>query len=747
MTKSVQQSDKERAPQSGKKEDRVSWFTALKHSLQGILHIDRSKITPARAIRSTIAYALPLIIGVGTGHVLEGVLIAAGAGLLGAVGLTFTYSARARTLLLACLGIALSAFIGTITGNIPWLAILLIGIWGFGAGLLVSINQSAMIIGLQSTLALIIFSHYATDPAHAALWAALLFSGALLQTLFALIPIPLEKTSAERSALSSVYLKLADYAAHPSDEEISGQLRDALQQAHSTLLDTNLNTRQGRIFFGLLEEAEHIRLTITLLTKLRQNLAEKTDSAGSIEYLDRVLQAASERLREIARQLKQVRRLTHLPGAHEAMKQALTALHKEAAVRNQDATLQQILKYSDALHGQLHTAQKLARAWRYRQQPLPVEVNVPQQKRLHLHNTMTTLRANLTFHSTAFRHAIRLGVALVIASALEGILPLPLERGYWIPLTTLLILRPDFTSTFSRGVARFLGTLLGAVLTSLLVSLIAPSQPLLVILAIITAYLSFSLLNANFALFTAFITMEVIFLLTFVIPQPVTLAYTRAIATAIGGVLALALYALWPSWEHTQLSDNLANRLDALHNYMDAVFGALADPNSYDNLTIHNRRMQSLLARSNAEASLQNSLREPHGHDVDIDLAQGVLDAADTIARSMLVLEAYLVNNPVRHPLPMIHPFADAADKALRILATAIRLDRPPEGLPNLQEALHTLEHDLKAEKQAHPELDIDQHLIVSQAKRIVHGIDAINQLLVSKWSKTGGETLSPASS
>jgi uncharacterized membrane protein YccC len=268
-----------------------------------------------------------------------------------------------------------------------------------------------------------------------------------------------------------------------------------------------------------------------------------------------------------------------------------------------------------------------------------------------------------------------------------------------------------------------------------------------VILAIITAYLSFSLLNANFALFTAFITMEVIFLLTFVIPQPVTLAYSRAIATTIGGVLALTLYALWPSWEHSQLSDNLANRLDALRNYMDAVLGALADPNAYDDLTIHNRRMQSLLARSNAEASLQNSLREPHRHRVDVDLAQGVLDAADTIAQSVLVLEGYLINNPVHHPLPMIHPFADAADEALRELATAIRLDRPPERLPNLQEALHKLEHDLKAEKQAHPELNIDQHLIISQAKRIVHGIMSIDQLLETKWSRTGGETVSPASS
>jgi uncharacterized membrane protein YccC len=357
------------------------------------------------------------------------------------------------------------------------------------------------------------------------------------------------------------------------------------------------------------------------------------------------------------------------------------------------------------------------------------------------------LRANLTFRSTAFRHAIRLGVALVIASVLEHVLPLPLERGYWIPLTILLILRPDFSSTFTRGVARFLGTLVGVVLTTLLIALIAPSQSLLVILAIVTAYLSFSLLYANYALFSVFITMEVIFLLSFVLPQPITLAYARAIATTIGGVLALVLYVIWPSWERSRLSDNLANRLDALRSYLDAVFTALADPKAYDDLTIYNRRMNSLLSRSNSEASLQNALREPKGYHVDVELAQGVLDAATTIAQSVLALEAYMIDNPEPHPLPMIRPFANAVDEALRILAMAIRQDRPPEGLPNLQEALHKLEHDLKAEKHLQPEAEIDQHLIISQAKRIVHGIDALNQLLASKRSKMGDETLSPVSS
>jgi uncharacterized membrane protein YccC len=470
-------------------------------------------------------------------------------------------------------------------------------------------------------------------------------------------------------------------------------------------------------------------------------------------------------------------------------------LCKEAPITDQDVTMQRALTYCDVIHAQLHTARKLAQALSDRHQPLPEQVNVPQQKYLQLHNTWAILRANLTFRSTAFRHAIRLGAALIIASALARLLPLPLQRGYWIPLTVLLILRPDFTSTFTRGVARFLGTILGVVLTGLLISLIAPSQALLVILAIVTAYLAFSLFYANYALFSVFITMEVIFLLSFVIPQPLTLADSRAIATAIGGILALLLYALWPTWEHSQLSDNLANRLDAVRKYLVAVLMALADPNTYDHMTIVRLRMEARLSRSNAEASLQNSLKEPQHNRVDADLAQGVLGAADTIAQSALALEAYLVDHPVHRPLPMLRPFAsapirpanadvldqsalysasehsqlanaastasashsgklqgvrfaqagrkeNAVDEALCRLATAIRLDQPVEELPNLQEALHNLEYDLQAEQHAQPEADIDQHLIISQAKRVVRSIDAINELLATKWSKTGGETV-----
>jgi len=246
----------------------ISWFSVLKRSWQSALHIDRSQITAVQAVRGTIGFVLPLALGVATGHVVEGVSLAGGAATLGAVGLTYTYRARTRTLLLACAGIAFSAFVGSLVGRIDWLAILVLGLWGFGAGLLVAISQPAMVIGIQSILAFIILSHFALDPLHALLQALLMFAGALFQTLLAILPFPRRYTTPERAALAATYQKLADYTLDSAKEQNRRDIRSSLLQAYTTLRDTNVRSQQGKMFIALFEEAERIRLIIIALTRL-----------------------------------------------------------------------------------------------------------------------------------------------------------------------------------------------------------------------------------------------------------------------------------------------------------------------------------------------------------------------------------------------------------------------------------------------------------------------------------------------
>lgn len=68
-----------------------AWLSAFKASWQTVLRIDRSSLTPFQALRSTLGIGIPLVLGIVTGQVETGVLVASGALLLGSVGLKDPY--------------------------------------------------------------------------------------------------------------------------------------------------------------------------------------------------------------------------------------------------------------------------------------------------------------------------------------------------------------------------------------------------------------------------------------------------------------------------------------------------------------------------------------------------------------------------------------------------------------------------------------------------------------------------------
>ncbi len=713
--------------------EHTSWLDVLKRSSKEVLRIDRSQLTAFQAIRGTIGIIIPLAIGVATGHVVEGVSIAGGAAIVASVGLTTTSRVRTRTMLLVCIGVALSAFVGSVTGHIGWLSVLVVGIWGFGAGMMVAISQPAMILGLQSTLALIILTHFELDPAQAAIQAILMFAGALLQTTLAILPSPWKTTSPERSALFLVYQKLADYAGSTSKEKSGQQVRDALLKAQQTLGDSKIQSQQGKIFSALLEEAERIRLSLMLLSRVWQHLAQNTTKRTElVAHLEQVMQSAVHELRKIADEVKRSTRITGstIVKPQQRMKEAMTALRQVDRTPGNAENLQQALVYGDALRDQLHRARKLAKSWKYAHQYTPISIRkVPRQAYLQVNNAQAILRANLTPRSAIFRHAMRLGVALAFATAIYRLIPLPIARGYWIPLTVLIVLRIDFASTFTRGLARLLGTILGAVLAALLASFMAPTQELLVIFVAITAYLAFTFLFANYAIFSTFITMEVVFLLAFVIPQSSTTALDRAIDTTIGGTLALIMYIIWPTWEQPQVAGNVADRFEAVRRYFVKVMECYVHPNAYDASVLETVRMNSRLARSNASASVQRAIQEPTTHRTNLELAQDLLGTVDILILSVLTFEAYLIDNPSHCALPIVSDFCNNVDEALRKIALAIREGQSLTGFPNLQEALRRLQ-DKKSGSLVQDRCHSDLRFVVSEARRIVDSLNGMRAMV-----------------
>lgn len=152
--------------------------------------------------------------------------------------------------------------------------------------------------------------------------------------------------------------------------------------------------------------------------------------------------------------------------------------------------------------------------------------------------TADSLRRRHLFNS-AIPYSLRL--AFVIAISTEIYRELHYPSGYWISMTALIVLRPSVVDTANRAIARGLGTIAGAALITLFLAYIHMSLPVLALFAVLFAWISFGIVNVNYALFSAAITGYIVFLLSLAaIPGP-EIAARRALATVIGAAIALTL--------------------------------------------------------------------------------------------------------------------------------------------------------------------------------------------------------------
>jgi hypothetical protein len=388
----------------------AAWVASLGASWRAALRFDRSQTSAFQAIRSTAGFMIPLVLGVMTGQVTVGIVIASGALTIGSVGLRDPYPTRVRSMLLASFFVALSTLVGGITGSVGWLLILATGIWGIVAGMFASVSQVGLVVGLQACTALIVFAHLALHPAQAAQIALLVLIGTLFQTLLAISPSPWRNTAPERSALAKVYQKLADYAANLFKEQDALQLTDVLLQGHTTLMNSNTRTEQGKMFARLLDEAERIRLTLTVLASNYQHLRGGQQQTGdAADCLGRIIHASGDELHIIAQAVKPSARLIErgapLPsGSYEAIKQALAELRGLAEMASSQPNIERILPYCTALLAELHMARRLAESWRSTQHLWPARIRFPYPRppHLHLEDAWSSIRANLTLQSGVF---------------------------------------------------------------------------------------------------------------------------------------------------------------------------------------------------------------------------------------------------------------------------------------------------------------------------------------------------------
>ncbi|MGH2963451.1 MAG: FUSC family protein, partial [Solirubrobacterales bacterium] len=155
-----------------------------------------------------------------------------------------------------------------------------------------------------------------------------------------------------------------------------------------------------------------------------------------------------------------------------------------------------------------------------------------------------SIAAALSWADPIGRHAVRLGLALSAATAVYRVLPV--DRGYWIPITVLFVMRPEAGRTRTRIVQRFLGTVIGLLAITLVVALLEPGDLTLALICAVCMVPAYAYLWIDYTRFNAAVAGAVVALAAMLgLPEPIA-ALNRFADTVVGLALILLFLALLP---------------------------------------------------------------------------------------------------------------------------------------------------------------------------------------------------------
>ncbi|MCY0889208.1 MAG: FUSC family protein [Alicyclobacillaceae bacterium] len=673
---------------------------------------DKSQIHVQAGLQNACGVAVPLLLGLLVHQELLAIAPAVGALVVGFSGTSGTTRKRIRTMLLSSIWMSVATFVGTSLGHFLIAAIVLTVLSGFLAGWMVSISPEAAQIGVLASVALVIFTAFPANPLHSLEQMGLVLAGGLFQTLLLFVFSRFDRRPEERILVERVYASMATFARQRT-RKADLAVSQAFQLADAALADSWLPGHLWIRLRRLLNEAEQLRNTLVALSLQTKgaNFPSKPPAEGTnmapfvgIEAApasahDTMFRTLGQIFDGVARQLEYSDAWSTASSAGFQHLDQLIARLAELGVPVSSVTTTNGFNASespnlaDTTNSVKAFLNILARVLEHLQdtisEPRPTSAR-PDGRWQPIQIRLTTLRANATLDSPAFRHALRLGITLGVAVVLYRLIPLP--RGYWVPMTALLVLKPDFFSTIGRGLSRILGTVIGVIATSLLLAIPHHGFILPMILIVAFAIAMYAFIQYNYGVFSIFVTGEVVVLLSFFEHMTPAIAIRdRLLNTLIGAGIALVAYILWPTWQERNIPRTLAKFVQSERRYLEILLSAVDPINDSATVLgsplekqIADKRRSVRLTRTNAAATLHQAQSEPKAERYDAHAVLGILTAQHRATDALLALDQY-ISQPQR-------PTELASDSAtfLRCLRDAAR---QMETLEHLLSATDSLPH------------------------------------------------------
>ena len=595
-----------------------------------------SDVNIPRALRAGFGMITPLALGLATGHLEYGVFAALGALPAGFVSFQGASRTRVSAVAFAAFGMALATFVGGVAAHTSgWLLFPAVLIFSYLAGLMAALGQRFLVVGLQWAIQLVIASAIPLPPREAAIRALLVLAGGLWQGALVVVSWAFTRGNQERASLAAAYRALGQYAAEVCRQPASSDPSPPPPAFGSDAVDDPnplLRAQERYRFLLLLEQAERIRASLAAVASYGPDCT--------------VLEPVAEVLGGLADALEARRAYRERA---EALLERLSAIQlpRDAPWRWAAA----------GLLGEIRGAVRILRRLDQRDaepsaDPIPGPGQHPGpgmavRPRLAMwHSSVTAarlaLRDNAGTSTEVGRHALRLAVVAAIGEIVAQASGLP--HGYWIVLTILIVLRPDYASTIYRGVQRAAGTVIGAGLGLATALLLHAGTAVLAAAAGVTMTIAYAIFAVNYLLFAVFLTDFVVTLLALLGQTAEQTVGARLAGTGIGAALALIGYLAWPSWEGESAQQKLARLFETQAHYAALVLRPYVRTGRADGAPspaeLRSAVRSARRARSDAEASADRLADEPSRPPMTARLAYALTGIARRIARASLTLQA-----------------------------------------------------------------------------------------------------------
>jgi uncharacterized membrane protein YccC len=461
----------------------------------------------------------------------------AGAGVVcGAIALQDSPGGRVQLVVIVALQMGAAVLVGASTSAFSILFIVVAALWSLVAGMQWALGGHAGLVAAAGTALLIVAPPEAPSVTSVALPTILTIAAGCVQA--ALIAVwPPQRWRTQSDALGAAYRSLAADARRIAADSDCNMEAAQLTGLRDAFADTQA-TRRPEAYQGGHRLPERLKATLLALHGSREDERER---------VSHMLNDAAVALDAIAQNKHNARR-----EAEHALVRVDTVV---SAIKGQEAAAAQ--RFSKQL--------QQAAEFRFPDLLQP-DVLSP------LRTAAAEVRKHLTWTSPIMRHAVRLSVAIALATAADRFAPI--EHGHWIALTVLFVLRPETAHTYTRCVGR-VGGLAGGILAASVVTMMwQPTGWAAAVMTVACLAITFWVVRFGYIAASAGVAAAAVFLLDINAAAAGATVEDRLFSVVIGGGLAVMAHVVLPDHALTRLHQRAGELLKTEIDYAATVVKA-----------------------------------------------------------------------------------------------------------------------------------------------------------------------------